>query len=71
MLRTYWGPSEAVLLGKGMFHKKFPIIPISPSCLNIKSPPSKQYVQIQTKSGTVAIMKLSFAGSLQAAVLAL
>jgi hypothetical protein len=33
-----------------MIHKKFPINAISPSCINIKTPPSRQHMEIKTKS---------------------
>jgi hypothetical protein len=51
-----------------MIHKKFPINPISPSCTNIKSSQSTQYMEIKTKSERRhdgdGIMRCSVAGSL-------
>lgn len=34
-----------------MIHKKFPINPVFPDCINIKNPPSMQPVESKTKNG--------------------
>lgn len=34
-----------------MVHKKFPINPVFPGCINTKNPPSMQPVESKTKNG--------------------